>query len=84
MPGRIGARSSCFIAGSLNGGTGVTSPSRPWPETPRRASFTGRGSDEPFRREAPRRIHVGKELFFRGAGAPSSVTGVSRVSLAIG
>src|SRR5208282_2153653 len=74
-PGRIGARSSSLSAGSESGGTAVTSRSEPWPDTPRRASFTGRGSAEPRRNAAPR-LRNGENLFLRwpevGIAVPSS------------
>src|ERR1700674_4994289 len=50
---RIGATSRVFRWGSSGGGIGVAGPSLPWPETPRRASLTARGSVDPLRSVAP-------------------------------
>src|SRR5271170_3414186 len=47
---------------------GVTGPSEPWPETPRRASLMGRGSLEPLRSATPARTN-GETTFGRATGA---------------
>ncbi len=81
MFGTIGTSSSCSTSGSVIGGTGVTSPA-PWPETPSRASFTGRGADEPRRSAAPRRRNGEKNVRPPSVASPGSVPSSDALAMA--